>query len=69
MKKKAPSLIAILAVLFYVQASPASMSFVESGDAWGLTEPLKGIMADKNSMRGFASSSLSFASGPGSSNI
>ena len=45
MQKTTTSLIVILIVLFHVQTSAASMSFVESGDAWGLTELLKGIMA------------------------
>jgi hypothetical protein len=45
MQKATTSLIVILPILFHVQASAAIMSFVESGDAWGLTEPLKGIMA------------------------
>lgn len=35
----------VLVILFYTSASAASMSFVESGDTWRLTEPLKGIMA------------------------
>ena len=45
MKKTTTSIITILTVLSHVQAGAASMSFVESSEAWGLTEPLKGIMA------------------------
>jgi len=45
MQKTTTCPIVILVVLFHVQTSSANMSFVESGNAWGLAEPLKGIMA------------------------
>lgn len=42
--KTVPAIIAVL-VLLQSAASAGNLSFVESGDTWGLTEPLKGIMA------------------------
>ncbi len=45
MKKTTTSIITIFTILSHVQAVAASTSFVESGDAWRMTEPLKGIMA------------------------
>ena len=43
--KTTTSLVLILIVLFHARTSAANMSFFDSGDAWGLTDPLKGIMA------------------------
>lgn len=45
MQKTITFLIAILTVLLHVQKCSASISFIESGAAWGLAKPLKGIMA------------------------
>lgn len=45
MQKVTISFIAILTVLFPNPLSMVSISFVESDNAWELTEPLKGVMA------------------------